>query len=243
MSTSTHLDTMVAAYDELHPFDNQLTQDWYPQRVIDLARGSSLLELGMGHGGATSAFARHFARYQVVEGSLEMIERFRSRYELPQVDVHHGWFEEFDTDERFDHIGMGFVLEHVADPGAILRQYRRFLKPGGTLFAAVPNCESLHRRIGQAGGLLPDLTRLSDADLRFGHVRYYSLASLRTELDAAGWEVVQAEGIMLKPLTTQQLVGLQLGPQAIHGLMEVGRQFPELANSLLVQARLKPAAA
>jgi SAM-dependent methyltransferase len=233
---------MVAAYDELHVLDNRLTQEWYPKRVIELAHGRSLLELGMGHGGATSAFARHFSRYRVVEGSLEMIERFRSRFDLPQVDVHHGWFEDFDTEERFDHIGMGFVLEHVADPGAILRRYRRFLKPEGTLFAAVPNCESLHRRIGQAGGLLPDLERLSEADRRFGHVRYYSLATLRAELRAAGWEVVRAEGIMLKPLTTQQLVGLELGPQAILGLMEVGRQFPELSNSLLVEARLAPAA-
>lgn len=237
MSTTATLDGMVAAYDELYQLDNHLTQDWYPQRVLALAHGRSLLELGMGHGGATSTFARHFSRYQVVEGSAEMIQRFRARHDLPQVDVHHGWFEDFDTEERFDHISMGFVLEHVADPAAILRRYRAFLAPGGTLFVTVPNSESLHRRIGHAAGLLPRLEQLSEADQRLGHVRYYSLGSLKAELQAAGWQVTHAEGIMLKPLTTPQLAQLQLDPRILQGLMAVGQQYPELANSLLVQAR------
>ena len=238
MSTSLDLDTQVPAYDELYALDNQLTQDGYPQRVIALALGTSLLELGMGHGGATASFARHFSRYQVVEGSAAMIARFRSRYALPGVDVCHSYFENFDTEERFDNISMGFVLEHVEDAELVLRRFRRFLKPGGQLFVAVPNSDSLHRRIGHEAGLLPALDQLSEADYRLGHRRYFNLASLKACVQRAGFEVSASEGILLKPLTTPQLEQLQLSPAVLGALMTLGRSYPELSNSILMVAQL-----
>jgi len=240
MTASSELNQMVPAYDELYGMDNRLTQDWYPQRVIALSQGEALLELGMGHGGATAAFAQHFKRYQVVEGSADMIQRFRTRFNLPQVDVHHGFFEDFETEERFDHISMGFVLEHVQDVQAVLRRFRRFLKADGTLFVAVPNADSLHRRIGHASGLLADLKQLSAADQRLGHIRYFNLQSLKQELHQAGFETSVAEGIMLKPFTTPQMEKLDLSAAVLGGLMVVAQQYPELANSLLVMARRRP---
>nr|WP_316639084.1 class I SAM-dependent methyltransferase [uncultured Roseateles sp.] len=241
MTSTAELDSMSDAYDEVHLLDNRLTHEWYPQRVMSAAKGSSLLELGLGHGESTSLFAQHFPRYCVVEGSPEMIKRFRGRFKLPEVDIVCGYFEDFDTDERFDNIGMGFVLEHVDDPALVLRRFMKFLKPGGSIFAAVPNCESLHRRIGQAAGLLPDLTHLSEGDLRFGHQRYFSLKTFTELFVNEGCEVVKAEGLMLKPVTTGQLMQLDLSPAILQGLMKVGVDYPELSNSILLQARLRTA--
>jgi ubiquinone/menaquinone biosynthesis C-methylase UbiE len=237
MTTFAELDEMVPAYDELYGLDNQLTQDWYPQRVISHAQGGSLLELGVGHGTATATFARHFSRYQVVEGSAEMIKRFRSRFGLPHVDVQHAFFEDFDTEERFDHVSMGFVLEHVQDADVVLRRFRRFLKPDGLLFIAVPNRESLHRRVGHAAGLLPALDLLSEADHRLGHVRYFSLHTLKDSVQQAGYAVVATEGILLKPFTTPQMAKLGLSDAVLQGLMQMGRQYPELSNSILMVAQ------
>ncbi|MBK8286574.1 MAG: methyltransferase domain-containing protein [Ahniella sp.] len=104
-----------------------------------------------------------------------MVKRFRSRFDLPGFDIVTNYFEDFDTDECFDHINMGFVLEHVDGPALIVRRFKNFLKPGGAIFAAVPNCEALYRRIGHAAELLPDLTVLSDGDRQFGHQRYFSV--------------------------------------------------------------------
>lgn len=237
MTSSTELDLMTDAYDQIHTLDNELMHSWYPHRVIAAARGDSLLELGLGHGHSAATFAQHFQRYKVVEGSAEMIRRFRGRFGLPQIDIVQGYFEEFDTDERFDNIGMGFVLEHVDDPDLIVRRFQKFLKPGGSIFAAVPNCESLHRRIGHAAGLLPDMTVLSDADRQFGHQRYYSLQTFTRLMQDSGLEVIAAEGILLKPLTTGQLVQLDLGTDILQGLMKVGVDYPELSNSILLHAR------
>jgi SAM-dependent methyltransferase len=137
-----------------------------------------MLELGLGHGYSTDYFSRNFSPYRVLEGSPEMIARFRTRFRSEGVEIVQGYFENYDTSERFDNIGMGFILEHVDDPGLILRRYRDFLTPGGSVFVAVPNSESLHRRFGRAAGLLGDLEQLSEADASFGHKRYFSLASL-----------------------------------------------------------------
>jgi ubiquinone/menaquinone biosynthesis C-methylase UbiE len=209
--------------------------EWYPHRVVAMAKGDSMLELGLGHGFTTAFFARHFGRYKVIDGSPEMIERFRERFALPQVDIVESYFENFDSEERFDNIAMGFVLEHVDDPAAILARYRRFLKPGGSVFVAVPNCEALHRRFGHAAGMLADVTQLSAADRDFGHQRYFSLQSLTRLVESEGYEVLKSEGILLKPITTQQMTQLELSPAILQAMLKVGIDYPELSNAILMK--------
>src|SRR6185312_8893525 len=190
------------AYDRNYVLDNRLTLQGYPERVVAMAQTGSMLELGLGHGYSTEYFAKAFQRYQVVEGSQEMIDRFRKRFAIEGVDIAQGYFEDFETDERFDVIGMGFVLEHVDDPASIIRRYAQFLSPGGSIYIAVPNAESLHRRLGHAAGLLPDIYALSPADLEFGHKRYFTLESLVTMVQGEGLEIRKVEGLLLKPITT-----------------------------------------
>lgn len=235
MIQAAELDKMEHAYDEVHTLDNRLMHEWYPTRVLKVSSGDSFLELGLGHGHSASMFSRAFRRYTVIEGSPEMIRRFRGRYPDLRVDIQQGYFETFETDERFDHIGMGFVLEHVEDAELVLRRFAKFLKPGGSVIVAVPNCESLHRRIGHAAGLLPDMTVLSAGDVQFGHVRYFSVKTLSELVDACGYRAVLTEGIFLKPITTGQLEGLNLSEDLLQGLMAVGVEYPELCNAILMQ--------
>ena len=230
------LEQDVEAYDRHHVLDNRLTLEWYPQRVASMAKNGSMLELGLGHGYSTDYFARVFDQYTVVEGSPEMIERFNARYSVSNINIIQGYFENFDTPLRFDAIGMGFVLEHVDDPTLLVRNFSRFLAPGGSIFIAVPNAESLHRRIGHEAGLLQDLQALSEADLDFGHQRYFTRDSLCELVENAGLEVSSIEGLLLKPVTTEQLDELDLSEPILQALLKVGVDYPELCNSILVQA-------
>lgn len=47
----------------------------------------------------------------------------------------------------FDTILLNHVLEHTHDPRSLLREIRRLLRPGGTLFLAVPNASCAQARI------------------------------------------------------------------------------------------------
>lgn len=237
----THnLDKFSAAYETsfAYEFDNNIMLNWYPERIMKAAgREQALLELGLGHGYSSQRFSEFFATHDVVDGSPAVIERFRTHFPDCKAAIHEAYFEDFSPDRQYDLIVMGFVLEHVEDPGLILRRFRQFLNPGGRCFVAVPNGETLHRRFGRAANLLSDYFALSAADLALGHRRVYSLATLREEMEKAGYVVERTEGIFLKPLTTAQLLSLNLDEAITRAMCEVGIDYPELCAGLLIEAR------
>jgi trans-aconitate methyltransferase len=236
------LDKHIVAYqgDNLYDFDNEIILTWYPQRILRHAGAArSLLELGLGHGYTTEIFSRHFPRHVVLEGSSDVIAQFRDTHRACAADIVETYFETFDADERFDVIVMGFVLEHVDDPGLILRRFRKFLAFGGRMFLAVPNAEVLNRRLGHLAGMLDDMMALSENDLLLGHKRYYTVARLHEELVEAGWRVNWVEGIYLKPFTTRQILSLQFDRTVIDALCAVGIDYPELSAGLLAEVSIQ----
>ncbi|MEO8870310.1 MAG: methyltransferase domain-containing protein [Granulicella sp.] len=203
----------------------------------------SLLSLGVGHRhvvkGLIEGLDGRLASYVIVEGSQEIIDLFnREVAPPPQVRLVHAYFEDFDTDQRFDVIEMGFILEHVTDPGLILERYKCFLEPGGRIMIAVPNAHSLHRLIGHSAGLLDDLHHLSEADIALGHRRYFNPVQIRSLVIESGLQVTDSAGLMLKPLTSAQLASLALGDQLITAMNEVAFGLPEVSNAIFIEARL-----
>jgi trans-aconitate methyltransferase len=235
---SNTLEKHVTAYqgDNLYDFDNEILLTWYPRRVLHHARAArSLLELGIGHGYATDTFSERFERHVVLEGSSAVIDNFREKHPDCKAEIVETWFENYATDERFDLIVMGFILEHVDDPILILHRFREFLAPGGQMFLAVPNAEVLNRRLGQLAGLLDDVTTLSENDHLLGHKRFYTVSTLSADIARSGCSVVRLEGIYLKPFTTRQIVSLQLDRRVIDALCTVGIAYPELSCGLLAE--------
>jgi 2-polyprenyl-3-methyl-5-hydroxy-6-metoxy-1,4-benzoquinol methylase len=233
-----HLDKHLTAYqgDNIYDFDNEILLTWYPRRVVyHSGEGRSVLELGLGHGYTTEIFARHFPRHLVLEGSPAVIQNFCNKHPDCSAEIIETYFENFSTEERFDVIVMGFVLEHVDDPLLILRHFREFLAPGGRMFLAVPNAEVMNRRLGHLADMLNDLTSLSTNDHLLGHKRYYTTGSLREDLERAGYTVNRLEGIYLKPFTTSQMLALNLDPKVLDSLCVLGIDYPELSCGLFAE--------
>lgn len=238
------LDKHVQAYqgNNIYDFDNTIQLEWYPRRILEFSRGAnSLLELGLGHGITARVFEPHFKRHVVVDASPAVIENFHQRHPHSTIEIAESYFETFETPERFDVIVFGYVLEHVDDPQKILAHFRQFLAPDGRVFVTVPNAEVLNRRLGHLAGMLPDMQQLSEHDHLLGHQRYYTVDSLRHEIEAAGYEMRRLEGIYLKPLTTHQMTSLDLDPKIIEALCEVAVNYPELSCGILAELAL-PAA-
>ncbi len=128
-------------------------------------------------------------------------------------EVRMGQITEMELpNEQFDVATIWHVLEHVPNPGEVLRKVHSLLRPGGILAVAVPNEEHyfVHRKIGQAHGSPFD-------PLQFGseiHLTYFQPATLRTALRRAGFEVLEF-GVDDIYLARGRLTGLKLGIQKL----------------------------
>ena len=105
-----------------------------------------ILDVGGGTGDISSGFVEasgNRARATVVDIDDASIEVARSR----GLDGFVGRFEDYETDERFDLILMLNLIEHVADPMALLRRARELLKPNGVVWLQTPNFRALDARL------------------------------------------------------------------------------------------------
>lgn len=233
----------IKIYDKsnIFEFDNSIMMHYYPKRILEILKEQGIyqdvkcLELGLGHGYSTEIFSSYFMDYTVLDGDTVIIEKFQNEHPNLSVNIVKTYFEEYCTDEKFDVIILGFVLEHVDNPRMLLEKYKKLLAPNGKMFITVPNAETLNRRIGMYGGLLEDIFALSEHDIRCGHKRYYSLTSLENEVDECGLKILLIEGIFLKPITTSQMIQLDLPNEIINGMLEVGKKYPELSLGLLFE--------
>ena len=164
------LDSFTSQYlpNAATEIENDLMLKWYPNRILSRMKQKpgqkSLLELGLGHGFTASIFNKYFDTHTIVEGSQVVIDLFNKKEPEFQANIVLDYFETFDSDERFDCIVMGFILEHVDDPSFLLDRYKKFLKPSGVMYVAVPNAKSLNRRLGVELGIIDDIYSLNEND-------------------------------------------------------------------------------
>src|SRR5580704_8860128 len=89
--------------------------------------GDTILELGPAEGVMTELLATTGKRLTLVEGSSLFCDSLRQRF--PDANTINALFEEFQSNELFDNIVLGHVLEHVEDPVDILSRVKQWLKP------------------------------------------------------------------------------------------------------------------
>jgi len=235
------LDKTLSAYsaDKLYYFDEKLILDWYAQRVIDKFPGnSSVLDLGLGHGITANIFGNHFTDYTILDGSQEIINKFKTEFPENTTNIVNTFFEDFKTDKRYDLIIMGFILEHVNDPVQIMSYYKKFLKQTGKMILSVPNAEMMNRRLGHYMGILDDVTELSGHDKELGHVRYYTVDTFKQDVEKADLKIKNIEGIYLKPFTTKQIMSLNFDSKVLNALCMLGVQYPELSSGIMAECEI-----
>lgn len=115
--------------------------DWHgePGYFRDVTRhfppGTKLLDLGCG----SAWLGRHYDDYIGLDGSDEAVSAAAER----GITIIKGNADEplpFD-DTTFDGVVAKDLLEHVQDPGSVVREINRVLKPGGRVFASSPDAQ------------------------------------------------------------------------------------------------------
>ena len=196
--------------------------------------GDSILEMGPAEGIMTELLAATGKKLTLVEGSGLFCDSLRRRF--PQSNIVHSLFEEFQSNELFDNIVLGHVLEHVEDPVDILSRAKLWLKPSmGRLFAAVPNARSVHRQAATIMGILRQEDALNEMDFHHGHRRVFSPETFRNAFSQAGLRIEIFGGYWMKPLSNAQIEA-SWTPEMIEAFMILGERYPDIAGEMYVVA-------
>ena len=229
------LNTLYAAYSLDEAPQTQTMRMLIARTFSPYIKGGTALELGCSDGYMTEMLATHVDQLDVVDASENFIEGVEKRA-LPNVNFFCSLFEEFDTTTRYDYVFASFILEHVLDVQPVLKTVGKLLKRDGRFFAVVPNARALSRQLASHMGLIPELTTLTENDLKFGHRRVYDRIHFNRDMDAAGFSTIAQGGIMLKILADFQLDRLIgdgfLQDEHIDGLYRLGLEYPDLCGAL-----------
>jgi SAM-dependent methyltransferase len=137
----------------------------------------------------------------------------------------------------FDAVYAGEIIEHLVERPAALRAWVSLLRPGGRLVLTTPNRRHLLARItGREQVQNPE------------HLHEYTVAELRSEIEAAGARVRRVEGLVLPLPIYVPRRGMRDAfhsvlcryipnhPTALRRMVDLGRPVPWLAQNLAVVA-------
>jgi SAM-dependent methyltransferase len=109
--------------------------------------GGRVLDIGCGDGHVLGQLRRHGGASLRLEG-VEFSPVAIAAAERAGFVVHRGRIEEVELPPgAFDLVIMNQLIEHVADPVAVLRKVAAALRPGGVVFVETPNLDSADARL------------------------------------------------------------------------------------------------
>jgi 2-polyprenyl-3-methyl-5-hydroxy-6-metoxy-1,4-benzoquinol methylase len=136
-------------------------------RRLTPLRGKRVLDVGSGYGGMLISMAEQGARAMGVEIDRERAEMSKQRLAAlgMEIPVHEADICEEATRARlggaFDVVVCQDVLEHVLDPGAVIRGLSRLLVPGGVIYVQIPNKWGIDQLLSDHHYGLTGITALS----------------------------------------------------------------------------------
>ena len=169
-------------------------------------RGGTVLDIGAGSGNRSLILSR--AGYRVTAVEPDATEAANARRQLNgRGTVHECVIEDLPgADTDYDGAVLSHVLEHLADPQAVLRATRERLRDGGALVVFVPNAASAEARVfgGRWHGWEPAR-----------HRWHFSAATLTQVLADAGYDRIDvcARGGWRYPATLAFSIAPRLDPQ------------------------------
>ena len=151
---------------------------------LDAGLPGRLLDLGAGQGFFVKEACEHGWEAEGIESSPEAV-RFGLTdlgVRLQDVDLANGL--EQQPPDSWDVVTLWHCLEHTENPGWVLRESRRILRPGGMLILNSPNLASAVYRIAR---------RHWSWIYCPGHLQYFSTERLSQWLQREGFTVVREE--------------------------------------------------
>lgn len=218
-------------YDVMHPF---MLKSFLPH-----IRSGNALELGSFEGQFTKRMLPHFSDVTCVEASSEAVAKAKENLGSSDVAIHNEVFETVGLPQKYKNIVMCHVLEHLADPVAVLKRVNdEWLDDDGRFFLVCPNANAPSRQIAVKMGLISHNAAVTEGERLHGHYATYSLDTLEREARAAGLNVIFRTGIFFKALANFQFDKILqtdiLSKEYLEGCYQLGHQYPDLCASIFL---------
>lgn len=198
---------------------------------------NTVMEIGLGDGIFTEMLAKEFKKVYAVDGSYTVLTKLKEKFRAyKNIFYIQSFIEHLDFEEQVDNIVMSHILEHLDYPVKSLIYLRRICHRETILYLSVPNAMSLHRQVAVKMGLLEKPNSLNENDLRLGHKRVYYPDEFKKDVQAAGFQIINFGGSMIKPLTNKQIEDTW-DEQMIKGFIELGNDYPEIRGDIYIIAK------
>jgi len=151
-------------------------------------RGGTLIDLGAAGGELGAAVRERFTRTIGFEYNADCIADLREHFDAAVISdlekVKH-------LPNGADAIVAADVIEHLRDAPRLLQLIRGALATNGKLFLSVPNIANITVRLGLLFGVFEYRDR---GILDNTHLRFYTLRTIRREIETAGFRVLATRG-------------------------------------------------
>lgn len=151
-------------------------------------RGGTLLDLGAAGGELGGALRSDFQETFGFEYNVDCLPTLRPAFD-------HVVITDLEKLKRLptnmDAIVLADVLEHLRDASNLLGLVRQSLGPNGRVFISVPNIANVTVRLGLLFGVFEYRER---GILDNTHLRFYTMRTIRREVEAAGFRVLAVRG-------------------------------------------------
>jgi len=185
--------------------DNR-TKKLVMEQIIPYIKEPKVLELGFVDGMFTDIMLTRGLDVTVVEGAEKHVTYAKNKYkDKKNVSIIHSYFETFTTQDKYNTILGGDMIQFLDDPVAFFSKAKNWLDDDGVLIVTTPNRRSFHRRIGAYLKILSNPEDVSINDKKTGNLTMYDAYQLHDVLVQSGLCVHFVRGCFLKPLSSNQI--------------------------------------
>lgn len=186
-------------YDEINPFIWNKRMRSEAISMLDLEERDRVLDVGCGTGFATEGLLEQVDEVHGLDQSSHQLERAYAKFGKDgPVRFYRGDAERLPFhDDAFDVVWSSGSIEYWPDPVATLREFRRVVKPGGSVLIVGPDSpkSTIFERLAAAIMLFYDET---EADRMF---------------DAAGFETFEHRVQQAQPGSPRAITTLARAPE------------------------------
>tara|TARA_X000001036_G_C20691696_1_gene809629 strand:- start:4626 stop:5453 length:828 start_codon:yes stop_codon:yes gene_type:complete len=154
-------------------------ESWYSYFKAFLEKKKKVLDIGSGTGISCIMLEKKGFEMIGVDPDPKNSQLINSKLETGKCI--NSYFEDLHIENKVDVIWITHVIEHLEQPDELLEKCKEWIKPGGTICIAVPDCDN---------------PSMLDHSLNNPyHIYHFTKNSLKVLFEKCGYEVVKCESL------------------------------------------------